>query len=253
MYERLATGIRSLDATTTLGASLDALVAGAAAIAGRAAVFLIDGDRLKAWKSVSIPDTDVQAVESSITGPDLLARAIQAGQPTASGPALPAPPFARLPAERPSLAVPLLMGGRTVAVLYVDGGPEGAATFADSQGSIDLLARHAAALLAMRTATRTFDMLRGVPEQTGANGDGDEEAARRFARLLVSEIKLYNEGAVRVGRQQRDLLRRLRSEIDRARRVYEERVPPAVAARDAYFQQELVQTLAGGDASLLGS
>ena len=100
---------------------------------------------------------------------------------------------------------------------------------------------------------RTVDMLRGVPEQAAGNGDGGDEAARRFARLLVSEIKLYNEGAVRVGRQQRDLSRRLRGEIERARRLYEERVPPAVVARDAYFQQELVQTLAGGDASLLGN
>jgi hypothetical protein len=30
-------------------------------------------------------------------------------------------------------------------------------------------------------------------------------------------------------------------------------VPQAVAGRAAYFQQELVQTLADGDASLLGS
>jgi len=30
-------------------------------------------------------------------------------------------------------------------------------------------------------------------------------------------------------------------------------VPAAVRARDAYFKQELVQTLAGGDETLLGS
>ena len=38
---------------------------------------------------------------------------------------------------------------------------------------------------------------------------GEEERrlhndARRFARLLISEIKLYNEAAVRVGRENRD-------------------------------------------------
>ena len=81
----------------------------------------------------------------------------------------------------------------------------------------------------------------------------DDQGARRFARLLVSEIKLYNEAAVRTGRQQRDLLQRLRVEIDRAQRLYEERVPPAVGGRHAYFQQELVQTLADGDPALLGS
>ena len=52
---------------------------------------------------------------------------------------------------------------------------------------------------------------------------------------------------------QRDLRQRLRGEIDRAQRLYEERVPPAVGARDQYFHQELVQTLADGDPTLLGN
>jgi hypothetical protein len=85
---------------------------------------------------------------------------------------------------------------------------------------------------------------------TGGNG---EEGARRYARLLVSEIKLYNEAAVSAGRQQRDIRQRLSGEIDRALRLYEERVPAAVGTRDQVFQQELVQTLADGDPSLLGT
>jgi hypothetical protein len=77
-------------------------------------------------------------------------------------------------------------------------------------------------------------------------------SARRYARLLVSEIKLYNESAVMEGRSRRDLLVRLGPEIDRARRLFEQRVPASVAGRADYFQQELIQTLAGGDPSLLG-
>jgi uncharacterized membrane protein len=45
---------------------------------------------------------------------------------------------------------------------------------------------------------------------------------------------------------------RLKPEIDRARRLYDERIAPSIHSRDVYFQQELVQTLAGGDQSLLG-
>ena len=86
-----------------------------------------------------------------------------------------------------------------------------------------------------------------------AEDDGGDEAAKRFAHILVSEITLYNEAAVRAGRQQRDLLQRLNTEIARARRLYEERVPVTVAARHVYFQQELVHTLADGDAALLGN
>ncbi|MGE0129520.1 MAG: hypothetical protein AB7U82_15695 [Blastocatellales bacterium] len=76
--------------------------------------------------------------------------------------------------------------------------------------------------------------------------------ARRFAHLLVAEIKLDNEGKVFDGRQNSDLYQRLKEEIDRSRRVYEKRVSPAVAAKSDYFHDELVKTLAGGDASKLG-
>jgi hypothetical protein len=77
--------------------------------------------------------------------------------------------------------------------------------------------------------------------------------ARRFARLLVSEIKLYNEQKVRDGRTQGDIYDRLREDIDRSRQMYEKRIAPPVAARYDYFHQELVNTLAGGDSSRLGA
>jgi hypothetical protein len=64
---------------------------------------------------------------------------------------------------------------------------------------------------------------------------------------------LYNETAVRMGRERRDLLVRLEPEIQRARRLYDERVATSVDGRDTVFQQELAQTLADGDPSLLGA
>jgi hypothetical protein len=76
--------------------------------------------------------------------------------------------------------------------------------------------------------------------------------ARRFARLLVSEIKLYNEQKVKEGRSQGDLYERLREDIDRSRQMYDKRVAPPVAARYDYFHQELVNTLAEGDPNKLG-
>jgi hypothetical protein len=87
---------------------------------------------------------------------------------------------------------------------------------------------------------------------------GEEERrlhndARRFARLLVSEIKLYNEQKVKEGRSQNNLYERLREDIDRSRQMYEKRVAPPVAARHDYFHQELVNTLAEGDTAKLGS
>jgi hypothetical protein len=87
---------------------------------------------------------------------------------------------------------------------------------------------------------------------------GDEERrlhndARRFARLLISEIKLYNEQKVAEGRTEHDLYDRLREYIDRSREMYDKRVKAEVAARYDYFHGELVNTLAEGDVSKLGS
>jgi len=77
--------------------------------------------------------------------------------------------------------------------------------------------------------------------------------ARRFARLLVSEIKLYNEQKVKEGREAGDLYERLREAIDRSREMYDKRVQPPVAAKFDYFHYELVSNLAEGDAAKLGA
>jgi hypothetical protein len=77
--------------------------------------------------------------------------------------------------------------------------------------------------------------------------------ARRFARLLVSEIKLYNEQKVKEGRDGSDLYDRLKEAIDRSREMYDKRVQPPVAAKFDYFHYELVNTLAEGDEAKLGS
>jgi hypothetical protein len=77
--------------------------------------------------------------------------------------------------------------------------------------------------------------------------------ARRFARLLVSEIKLYNTSKVQEGRRNLDLYDRLAEEIDRSRQVYDKRVSAEVAMEVDYYHEELVQTLAEGDPAKLGA
>ncbi|HEY0546739.1 MAG TPA: GAF domain-containing protein [Pyrinomonadaceae bacterium] len=77
--------------------------------------------------------------------------------------------------------------------------------------------------------------------------------ARRFARLLVSEIKLYNEPKVKEGRAEGDLYDRLREAIDRSREMYDKRYAASVGSRYDYFHHELVNTLAEGDESKLGN
>ncbi|HKF44457.1 MAG TPA: hypothetical protein VKG01_15270 [Thermoanaerobaculia bacterium] len=83
----------------------------------------------------------------------------------------------------------------------------------------------------------------------------DEEKrveARRFAELLVSEIKLYNERAVEEGRAEGNLYKRLKQEIDLTRQVYEQRIPASVREGSDYLREELVRILADGRPEALG-
>jgi hypothetical protein len=176
-----------------------------------------------------------------------------------------APMFAGLSSGRRAIAVPLMLDGRPVAVLYADEDTDGQ-PLASWLETVQILGRHAASVVASLTAVRTAQAIGFIARQSSAAdhdgtalesalgddaSDDQAQSARRYAKLLVSEIKLYNEGAVRVGRERRDLSSRLRDEISRARQLYDERVGTSVADRDLFFQQELVQTLAGGDHSLL--
>jgi hypothetical protein len=89
-------------------------------------------------------------------------------------------------------------------------------------------------------------------EQLSAEEETRHEEARRFARLLVSEIKLYNEEEVDQGRANSDLYRRLKEDIDRSREMYDKRISPDIRAARDYFQEELVRILADGNSQALG-
>jgi hypothetical protein len=78
------------------------------------------------------------------------------------------------------------------------------------------------------------------------------DEARRFARLLVSEIKLYNESKVDQGRKNKDLYERLKEDIDRSRQMYDERIGEDVRKVSNYFYDELVRILADGNGDAMG-
>ena len=78
------------------------------------------------------------------------------------------------------------------------------------------------------------------------------EEAMRFARLLVSEIKLYNEAKVQQGRTNNGIYNLMRDDIERSRQLYKERVPEPIRSRTNYFNDELIRILADGDASAMG-
>jgi hypothetical protein len=95
-----------------------------------------------------------------------------------------------------------------------------------------------------------------VPRGRAGQPEGPQRSlddARRLARLLISEIKLYNEKKVDEGRVSGDLYERLRDDIERSRQVYDERTPEHIRREHDFFKDELVRILADGRAESLGS
>ena len=77
--------------------------------------------------------------------------------------------------------------------------------------------------------------------------------AQRFARLLVDEIKLYNQAKVNEGRRNKDLYDRLKEDIDKSRATFQKRYGNTAAASGDYFSKEVIRSLAEEDASVLGA
>ena len=158
----------------------------------------------------------------------------------------------------------MAIGGQSAALVYADGGDDEQALAPGWSDAVEILARHAARCLETLTAMRAAGYaraqrpavvvpmpphLRVVQRPTLETSMGDAiEQARRVARLLVSEIRLNKEADVMEGRALGDLGDRLGEDIERARRQYMMRVAGALPGRDALFDEEVVRTLANGDA-----
>jgi len=76
--------------------------------------------------------------------------------------------------------------------------------------------------------------------------------AQRFARVQVSELRLFQHQEVARGRQTKHLYAVMKDVIDRCRERYAQQFLSAGSSMPDYFHVELIKTLAIGDESLLG-
>jgi hypothetical protein len=267
---RLADAIRNLDEARGLSEVLERLAQCAGHEVDRAAILLVKGDRLAGWRlagfgtgAPTAKSIDLSVEDAGLAGA-VLKSGVAASRPSDASDDQPSlPPFARGAGQRHAIALPVRVGGDVVAVLYADA-PRLDTPSSDARwpAVLEVLVRHASRVLEAMTVQQAAGLslprpvARGsrhaVPGPVEHEGTGDEDTARRYARLLLSEIRMYHEPIVDAGRRARDLMSRLRGEIDRARQIYEARVPSSVPARAEYFDQELVRTLADGDRTLLG-
>lgn len=189
-----------------------------------------------------------------------------------------------------AVVLPLVLRDKVSALVYADGGSTGkidpsalecltraaglwleivaarkagtpvAATEAEERTDtqkIPVMAEPAAPTPAPALAPETAPAPAAVAAAAAPSASVDDEEihkkAKRFAKLLVDEIKLYNQQKVADGRANKDLYSRLKDDIDKSRISYEKRYGQTAAGHSDYFNEELIRILCDGDASVLGS
>jgi hypothetical protein len=248
------------------------LLEGEARFAGRVALFVVKGNAINGWQGIGFEDNDAIKSLNITSGSGLVGKAIQARTPAKGSPQEFDAGFIsamRSPAEDQCLVLPLVVKDKVAAVIYADGGTVQGGIL-DASG-LQALTRFAAIwleLAALRkaggsavedipqpqpAATLATSVAASVPVAPGSEEDELHKKARRFAKLLVEEIKLYNQTRVEEGRQHKDLYSRLRVDIEKSRSTYDKRYAESAVASADYFTQELIRILAENDASLMGA
>ncbi|MGC2696982.1 MAG: hypothetical protein WA738_14445 [Candidatus Angelobacter sp.] len=242
------------------------LLEGEARFAGRVALFVVKGSIIQGWQGIGFEDNEAIKNVSLSSTSGMTGRAIQA-RAMARGPANDFDSgfvtSVKSPAEDEGIVLPLVVKDKVAAVIYADGGILAGGRL-DASG-LQALVRFAGLwleLAALRKAGGTGMEEAPQPVAVAANTaataspapeDEIHKKAKRFAKLLVEEIKLYNQGKVEDGRQHKDLYDRLKVDIEKSRATYDKRYAESTVAAADYFNQELVRILADNDASLMGA
>ena len=228
--ERLVTAFRRLDEGQSLSQLLDVLAAETARETPRSAVFVVRGRNLQGWSFAGFEaaPADARGITFALDVIPDFERVIDQGaraevhHTAFSGDDSSPLNFIALRHDDCGVAVPVTVGGQVAALVYADDGAElDQPAPASWPEAIELLARHAARCLEARTAIRAARLSNGAQSaQSVRSAVGTatsavvastvdspyaEEHARRYARLLISDVRLKNETAVRLGREARDL------------------------------------------------
>ena len=153
---RVRDGIRRLDRVSRLTEALDALGSLAAGEASRAAVLTVQDDRVRGWSFMGFdPAVDpAHQVDLTLGEAGLVGHAVVTGEAQLKGPA---PAFSALSSGGNAVAVPVVVGGEVMAVLYGDDGESDPA--AGWRQSLELLASHAGHCMEALTAARAAQLV----------------------------------------------------------------------------------------------
>lgn len=154
---RVLDAVRGLDGAASLTDVLDALGQAVARGGERAALVVIRGERVQGWTLTGFGPLDAQprSIDLPLSETGLIASAAGAMRVVLSDEGAPASlGFAELEADRTGLAVPVLVGGRAVAVVCAEVDREAGTARGGLRDGLEILARHAGRCLESLTAQR---------------------------------------------------------------------------------------------------
>jgi hypothetical protein len=160
--KRLPDAVRALDEAATFGDVLDMLANRAGCEAGRAAVFLVKGSRLRAWRTVGFgfpSDSSRLDIDVSTSGP--MAEAARSALGVSLRAESSVPEFARTDEPRASAAWPVSVAGSVVAVLYADGPLADKSEEPYWPAFLEVLTRHAGRVLEAITVRQAAGLMTG--------------------------------------------------------------------------------------------
>lgn len=287
----LNAAVASIADATAQSEILKVTLDGIAQFAARTALYVMKGGQPTGWQSRGFDKESAIKGATMDASSGLVSRAINDREPVSAAAAEFSSEFVSThgnPADGNATVLPLVVREKVSALIYVDGGAEGKADLSAAR----VLVRTAALwleVLALRKAAGSgaaeAEAADAAPAARASAAPAVEPApappagaaaaaaaapasaspadipaedaevhkkAKRFAKLLVDEIKLYNQKKVEEGKKNKDLYTRLKEDIDKSRQTYEKRWGSSPAASANYFHAELVRVLADGDESALG-
>lgn len=264
---------------------LKALLDGITQFAGRTVLFVVKSGNLSGWQGRGFDD-DSAIKGMALSGSSGTAgRAISDKEPVSAAAAEFDQAFVDSygnPVVGNGTVLPLVVREKVPAVVYVDAGTTAPGKY--DQSAVQLLVRSAASwleMLALRKSGGAVEESKpeaapvteapppppppspaasapaeaAPAEPSGLSAEDAElhKKAKRFAKLLVDEIKLYNQAKVTEGRKNKDLYSRLKEDIDKSRSTYEKRYGSTAAGSAKYFEAEVIRILADSDGSAMGA
>lgn len=281
--ELLSASATAIQESNSQGDILRHLLEGASHFSPRVALFVVKGGSISGWQGTGFEDNELVKGAPVGAGRGLIAEAMNERIPASGSTADFDAGFlatVKVPATDNCLVLPLVVKDKVAALIYADAGtsednafdasalsvltrfaalwleagamrrPETAAPVAETRQAPGAITTQAPPAMASAAATA---MASSAPVSTPVSGDVDlHNKARRFAKLLVEEIMLYNKVKVNEGKKNQDLYTRLREDIEKSRATYDKRYGETAVASAGYFNQELVRILADNDLSLMG-